>query len=124
MKIAYLDCFSGISGDMLLAALIDLGLPRKLLKQELAGLSLGSYKIRITSEQRMQITGRRVKVSVPEKKQHHHRNFAEISRILTKSHLSKQVKELSINVFQKLARVESKIHKKKIHISTSMKWVQ
>jgi hypothetical protein len=50
MKIAYLDCFSGISGDMFLGALIDCGFPRKLLKKELAGLSLGTYKIKITSE--------------------------------------------------------------------------
>lgn len=113
MKIAYLDCFSGISGDMFLGALLDLGLPRKLLKQELEGLSLGSYKIKITFEQRMQITGCRVEVSLPQKKCHH-RKLAEIKRIITKGHLSKRVKELSINVFQKLASVESKIHQKKI----------
>jgi len=113
MKIAYLDCFSGISGDMLLGALLDCGLPGKLLKQELAGLSLDSYKIRISTEQRMQITGCRVAVSSPPKK-HQHRNFAEIKRIITKSHLNQRVKELSINVFQKLARVESRIHQKKI----------
>lgn len=113
MKIAYLDCFSGISGDMLLGALLDLGLPRKLLKQQLEDLPLGAYKIKILSRERMQITGCQVEVSLPQKK-HHHRNFAEIERIITKSHLSKRVKELSIKVFQKLARVESKIHQKKI----------
>lgn len=112
MKIAYLDCFSGISGDMFLGAMLDLGLPRKLLKQELEGLSLGSYKIRISAEQRMQITGCRVEVSLSKNRQN--RNFAEIKRIITKSHLNQRVKEISINVFQKLAVVESKIHHKKI----------
>ena len=113
MKIAYIDCFSGISGDMFLGALIDLGLPRKLLKQELAALPLGtSYKMVITSEQRMNITGRRVKITVPRQK-HHHRNLAEIKRIITKSHLSKDVKGLSIDVFQRLAAAEAKIHHKK-----------
>jgi len=113
MKIAYLDCFSGISGDMFLGALLDLGLPRKLLKQELERLPLDSYKIRISTEQRMHITGCRVGVSLSKKK-HHHRNFAEIKRIITKSHLNQQVKEISIHVFQKLASVESKIHQKRI----------
>ncbi len=113
MKIAYLDCFSGISGDMLLAALIDLGLPRKLLKKELDDLSLGSYTIKFSSGKRMQITGCRVEVSLPKKGQQH-RNLTEIKRLITKSHLKKQVKELSINVFQNLARAESRVHKKNI----------
>ncbi len=116
MKIAYIDCFSGISGDMFLGALLDLGLPRKLLKQELAALPLGtSCKIVITSEQRMNITGRRVKVTIPRQK-HHHRNLAEIKRIITKSHLSKGVKGLSIDVFQRLAAAEAKIHHKKVQL--------
>ncbi len=113
MKIAYLDCFSGISGDMFLGALLDCGLPRKLLKQELEGLSLGSYKIKITSEQRMHITGGRVEVTLPQKG-HQHRNFAEIKRIITESHLNQRVKELSIKAFQKLASAESRIHRKKV----------
>jgi len=113
MKVAYIDCFSGISGDMLLAALIDLGLPRKLLKKELEDLPLGSYTIKISSGKRMQISGCRVEVILP-KKGHRHRNLTEIKSIITKSHLKKQVKELSINVFQKLARAESRVHKKNI----------
>jgi len=52
MKIAYLDCFSGISGDMFLGALIDCGFPRKLLKKELAGLSLGTYKPKLYKDQK------------------------------------------------------------------------
>jgi len=113
MKIAYIDCFSGISGDMFLGALLDLGLPRTVLKQGLAALPLAPYKMVITSQQRMNITGRQVKVTVPTQK-HHHRNSAEITRIITKSTLSKEVKDLSINVFQRLAAAEAKIHHKKI----------
>jgi len=113
MKIAYLDCFSGISGDMFLGALLDLGLPRKLLMQQLQHLSLGSYKIKITSQQRMQIAGCRVEVSLPKKK-HQHRTFTEIKQIIKKSQLNQKVKELSIKVFQKLASAESKIHQENI----------
>lgn len=112
MKIAYLDCFSGISGDMFLGALIDCGLPRKLLKKGLDGLSLGAYKMKITLEQRMHITGCRVDVSVPHKT-HQHRNFATIKKIITDSGLNQRVKEISIHAFQRLASAESSIHHKK-----------
>ena len=59
MKILYLDCFSGVSGDMFLGALLNCGLPRTLLKRELSGLSLDPYTLSITSAQRMNITGYR-----------------------------------------------------------------
>ena len=113
MKIAYIDCFSGISGDMFLGALIDLGFPRTLLRQELKGLPLGSYTIKITPQQRLHITGCRVEVLVTLTR-HHHRNLSAVTRIITKSHLSKEVKDLSISVFQRLAIAESKIHRKKL----------
>ena len=67
MNIAYIDCFSGISGDMFLGALVDCGLPRKILKQELAGLSLSPYTIRFTSEQRMHISGCRIHIKTDTK---------------------------------------------------------
>ena len=113
MNIAYIDCFSGVSGDMFLGALIDCGLPRKLLKQELSGLSLSPYTIRFSSEQRMHISGCRVHIKTNTKK-HPHRNLATIKRIISKSHLNPQVKQLSISVFERLAQVESKIHRTKV----------
>jgi len=113
MNIAYIDCFSGISGDMFLGALVDCGLPRKFLKQELAGLSLSPYTIRFTSEQRLHIRGCRVHIKSGTKKQPH-RSLAAIKRIISKSHLNPQVKQLSISVFERLAHVESKIHRTKV----------
>jgi uncharacterized protein (TIGR00299 family) protein len=113
MNIAYIDCFSGISGDMFLGALVDCGLPRKLLKQELAGLSLGPYTIRFSSEQRMHIGGCRIHIRA-DTKHHHHRNLTAIKRIITQSPLNQTVKQLSISVFERLARVESKIHRTRV----------
>ena len=110
MNIAYIDCFSGVSGDMFLGALVDCGLPRKFLKQELTGLSLSPYTIRFTSEERMHISGCRVHIKAGTKKQPH-RSLAAIKRIISKSHLNARVKELSISVFERLAQVESKIHR-------------
>jgi uncharacterized protein (TIGR00299 family) protein len=112
MKIAYLDCFSGTSGDMFLGALIDLGLPRTLLVRELKSLPLGHYTLHIAPAQRMHLTGYRVVVKVPHL--HHHRNLEEITRLIEKSHFNQRVKELSIKVFQRLAHAEAKVHHTKV----------
>lgn len=109
MNIAYIDCFAGISGDMFLGALLDCGLPRKLLRQELSRLPLDPYTISFTSEERMHISGCRVHVKTAGDK-HPHRSLATIRRIITHSKLNQQVKQFSISVFERLARVESKIH--------------
>ncbi len=110
MKIAYLDCFSGISGDMFLAALIDCGLPRKVLRQKLALLPIGPFTLKVTTAQRMHINGCRVQV-LTTKKEHQHRNLTEIKKIITRSQLNEKVKKLSISVFERLARAEAKIHR-------------
>ena len=113
MKILYLDCFSGISGDMFLAALLNCGLPRTVLKRELSRLSLDPYTLSITPAQRMNITGYHIQIK-PRTKKHHHRGLREIKRIITGSQLTTQVKELSLSAFERLALVEAKIHHKKI----------
>ena len=66
MKIAYFDCFSGISGDMILGALIDLGLDPKTLIKHLSKLKLSGYEIEVFKEQRGPITGTRVNIKVEE----------------------------------------------------------
>ena len=62
MKILYYDCFSGISGDMNLGAMIDLGVDRKYLIGELKKLSIGRYDLKINKDQRKGIAGTRVDV--------------------------------------------------------------
>jgi len=113
MKILYIDCFSGVSGDMFLGALLNCGLPRTLLKRELSGLPLDPYTLSITPAQRMNITGYRIQIK-PRTKKHHHRGLREIKRIITGSQLTKQIKDLSLSAFERLALVEAKIHHKKI----------
>ena len=66
MRIAYFDCFSGISGDMILGALIDLGLEPKTLIKHLSKLKLTGYEIEVSKEQRGPITGTRVNINVDE----------------------------------------------------------
>jgi uncharacterized protein (TIGR00299 family) protein len=113
MNIAYFDCFSGISGDMILGAMVDLGLPKTKLEDELSKLHLSGYEITCSTEARMAISGSRVRVILKDKDAEH-RSFSDIRRLIAESSLDKDTKDLSIRVFQRLAKAEAKIHKKDI----------
>lgn len=109
MTIAYFDCFSGISGDMTLGALVDVGLPIEVLRSELAKLNLSGYTI--TSEQvlRSGLAATKVHVVLDEKKQPA-RHLSDIQTIINGSALSPAVKQKSLSIFQRLAEVEAKVH--------------
>ena len=112
MKIAYLDCFSGISGDMFVGSLLDAGLPFEKLETILSGLKISGYKISATKEGRNNIFGTRFLVSLQEEDQKV-RHLDDIKEILKDSDLPLPVIEGSIQVFEKLATIEGEIH----HIS-------
>ena len=114
MKILYYDCFSGISGDMNLAAMIDLGLDKNFLLSELKKLKLSGYTIRFSKEQRSGITGTRVDVITDPSENQIHRNLSDIEKIIDTSDLNKQVKSLSKRIFQKLGKAEAHVHNKPI----------
>lgn len=107
-KIAYFDCFSGISGDMILGALVDLGVPMEVLREGLGKLPLKGYSIGARREMRGCISGTRVTVEVGP--HHHHRHLEDIRSLVESSGLSDPVKEKSIAVFDRLARAESSVH--------------
>ena len=113
MKIAYFDCFSGISGDMILGALMDLGLPRTELEKELRKLPIGGYEINCFPDKRMGIYGCNVKVILKEQDTHH-RSLSDIRHLIEESSLGKGCKNLSIKVFHRLAEAEARIHKKNV----------
>ncbi len=124
MKTLYLDCFSGISGDMSIAALIDLGLSIRNLKKELAKLGLGKeYHLHVGRGRQQQVTGTTFHVhSYHEEHSHSHhhhyhkrrhshgRSFAAIHRLIVRSKLSPYVKKHSMSLFRRIAVVEGKIH--------------
>ncbi|UCG66748.1 MAG: nickel pincer cofactor biosynthesis protein LarC [Deltaproteobacteria bacterium] len=112
MKIAYLDCFSGISGDMFVGSLLDAGLPFEKLETILSGLKISGYKISGKKEARNNIFGTRFLVSLQEEDQKV-RHLDDIREILKDSDLPLPVIEGSIQVFEKLAIIEGEIH----HIS-------
>jgi pyridinium-3,5-bisthiocarboxylic acid mononucleotide nickel chelatase len=113
MNILYFDCFSGVSGDMTLAALLSLGLPRELLLRELKKLGLENYTVEIFPGSRSGIAATGVEVRVGE--QHHdHRHYGDIRALIQGSSLEPRVKEISLKIFQRLAEAEGRVHGKAV----------
>ena len=112
MNLLYFDCFAGISGDMTLGALIDLGVPQKYLSQELAKLGVPGYSLRVGRVQRSGITARQVQVKIS-LHEHHHRTFKDIEKIISKSTLAARIKESGLAVFRLIAEAEGKVHNTK-----------
>lgn len=110
MKILYFDCFAGISGDMTVGALLDLGVPLAVVRQELARLPVppSSYAVRVekTSRKGMQAT----KFSVHVEEHQPHRHYADIAGMIEKSTLAEKVKERAQCIFFRLAEAEAKVH--------------
>lgn len=109
ITVAYFDCFSGASGDMLLGALLDAGLDLEQLKVDLGELGLTNYELTLTPQVRHGIRG--VKFDVLD---HGHdrpaRNLSAIRDLLEKSALPPQVREPGLLVFQRLAEAEAGVH--------------
>ena len=109
MRILYYDCFSGISGDMNLGAMIDLGVEEQFLRDELAKLSLPGWKMSVEKDQRHGIFGTKVSI-IQTREEHVHRHLSDIREILNASKLEKAVLDLSIKIFTTIAEAEAKIH--------------
>lgn len=135
MKVLYYDCFCGISGDMNLAALLDLEVPKEYLLNELSKLNLNSeYEMKIEKDMKLGITGTRVDVvlkndisdgdyhkhthdihSTAKMHQHRHRNLKDIENIINSSNLGDKVKKLSMDMFMRVAKAEAKVHGKDLY---------
>ena len=109
MKIICYDCFSGISGDMNLGAMIDLGVDRSYLTDELNKLNLPGWELSVQMDQRHGITGTKVTVKQT-RHEHSHRHFSDIEKIIHNSSLDTRTKELSLKIFLKIAQAEAKVH--------------
>ena len=105
----YLDCFAGISGNMLLGAFLDAGMPEELLRSELAKLPVKGYEIEVTRVDKGGICALYVDVKVDEH-EHCHRNLTDITTIINQSGLSFAIKEKSKQIFTRLAYAEAKVH--------------
>lgn len=117
MRIAYFDCSSGVSGDMILSAFIDAGLPVSCLKRELKKLKISirggsafggkNWELKIKNVERKKLPAKQViingevKFSSPE----------EMTRIIKESRLKKKIKEQALHIFSSLINAERKVHK-------------
>jgi pyridinium-3,5-bisthiocarboxylic acid mononucleotide nickel chelatase len=126
MKILYFDCFSGISGDMTVGALLDLGVPQEHLIEELDKLGISDeYEINIKKSAKNGIEGTDFDVQLKEHhhhhdhdhhhEHHHGRNLFDIEGLIDKSDLDDNVKKISKDIFKVLAEAEAKVHGKDIY---------
>jgi uncharacterized protein (TIGR00299 family) protein len=109
MRIAYLDCFSGVSGDMFVGSLLDAGLPVESIEEIIAALKLDGFTISGAKEERNHIFGTKFSVAI----EHEHqpsRHLKDIKDILRRTGLPPQIMEKCIGVFERLAAVEAAIH--------------
>jgi uncharacterized protein (TIGR00299 family) protein len=108
MKLAYFDCFSGISGDMTLGALVDAGCDIAHLRAELGGLQVAGWELSAEKVWKNGMAATYVKVKTED--QQKHRSLGAILEILQKSQLAAQVRERAAAIFQKLGEAEARVH--------------
>jgi pyridinium-3,5-bisthiocarboxylic acid mononucleotide nickel chelatase len=109
MRAVYFDCFAGVSGDMIVGALLDLGVDLETLKQQLSSLGLSGYEIGSRRIQRSGIAATKFDVDIDPSAQPA-RTLADISSMIAGSTLSDQSKARAIRVFERLAEAEARVH--------------
>jgi pyridinium-3,5-bisthiocarboxylic acid mononucleotide nickel chelatase len=109
MRIAYFDCFSGISGDMTVGALLDAGLPFEDLCGQLALLNVRGYELAVEKVQKRGFGGTKFHVRVSDAEPHH-RGLHDIAAIIHASALDASVQERTLAVFTRLAEAEAAVH--------------
>ncbi|MFC0215339.1 LarC family nickel insertion protein [Paenibacillus chartarius] len=112
MRILYFDCFSGISGDMSLAALVDAGADASYIEQELGKLqSIEPFTLEWKRVNKRGISAMKLDVHIdPEHPPTHHRHYSEIVRMIEKAGFSQRATALALAIFEKIGTAEGKIH--------------
>jgi uncharacterized protein (TIGR00299 family) protein len=113
LKIAYFDCFSGISGDMCLGAIVDAGVPIKELERKLEKLPVRGYTLTSKKVNRSHITANKVSVLQKEKgMQSKTKRWKDIQKIIQDSSFSRDIKEKGLKIFRRLFEAEARVHGK------------
>jgi len=110
MKTIYLDCFSGISGNMMIGALLDAGLPFEYLQAQISKLPISSYRLMTKQVTKQGISARYFNVELKRSWFQKSRNLYHVREIIHKSSLPESVKNGAIAVFSTLAEAEAKVH--------------
>jgi uncharacterized protein (TIGR00299 family) protein len=117
-RILYYDCFAGISGDMNLGALVDLGVDPAHLERELARLKIEGFRLEIGPGMRKGISGTKVTVVVENPENEKHRHLSHIEALVNGSNLPENIKRKSLDIFDRIAVAEAKVHnisKEEVH---------
>lgn len=129
--IIYFDCFAGISGDMAIGAMLDLGVDFDYLKNELLKLNISGYSLEMNKIIKNGISAVKFSVNIDnlikekhhthnhthnhdEKREHHHRKFKDIKEIINNSEIMENDKKLALNIFEVIAEAEGKVHGKPV----------
>jgi uncharacterized protein (TIGR00299 family) protein len=107
LRVAHFDCFSGISGDMTVAALLDLGVPPEPICAGVASLGL-PIKLEIEKVRKGGFAATYFRVEAPA--QEDHRGLAEVEEILSRGNLTSQQHDLALRIFRRLAQAEAAVH--------------
>lgn len=129
MRIGYFDCFSGISGDMILGAMVDAGIPLNRLRKELSKMNLSGYKLKERGVKRAGISATKVNVLISSKrcpeaqpegsKVQSSKRWKDIEKIIKASSLSAEIKEKGLKIMRRLFEAEGKVHgesPEKVHL--------
>ncbi len=108
MKAIYFDCFSGVSGDMILGGLLDLGLSIETLSNELSSLKVKNFEISARRVIKSNVAA--TKLDVQTGPEHQHRNYNEVEEIISGSALSLSIKQRAVNIFRRLGEAEASVH--------------
>lgn len=109
MKLAYLDCASGISGDMTLGALVDAGVDLAAINAGIATLGLGP-SVRLVASAVKKRGFRATQITVEHEPEQHHRHLRDITMMIDRSELTPRQKELATSIFRRLAEAEAQVH--------------
>ncbi|MEW6746549.1 MAG: LarC family nickel insertion protein [Planctomycetota bacterium] len=108
MRILYFDLSGGISGDMILGALVDIGVPLDYLRTGLAALSIEGLTVSLREVRRSGLPVKKIDILTPAEQPH--RNLEAITRIIGRASLPSPVQELAVEIFTALARAEARVH--------------
>lgn len=108
MRVLYFDCFAGASGDMILGALVGVGVEPRALTEQLSLLSVSGFEVSFETVDKSGISATRARVLTEH--EHAHRHLGDILKIINDSRLIDEVKERAARIFTRLAEAEAKIH--------------
>src|SRR5215813_10772501 len=109
MRVAHFDCFSGISGDMTLGALIDAGVDAAAIRQGIDSLGL-PIRLEVEKVRKGGFAATYVRVEAPPEEEETHRFLPDVEEILHRGSLTERQRDLALRIFRRLAEAEATVH--------------